>query len=393
MRAYFFIFLCAFLSVALLTPMVRRVAIKAGAVQQIRKRDVHTVPTPRMGGVGMFLGFAISLCFARGVSWLRALFQSDGHQQWIILLGAFLICLLGVADDLFDLDWMLKLGGQMFAAIFVAWKGVQLVSLPWGSLLISLSPFSSMAITVVLILVSVNAVNFIDGLDGLGAGIVGIGALAFSVYSYEISKSQPSFSSMSTLLNVILLGICTGFLIHNWHPASIFMGDSGSMMLGYLLTCASLVLTGRFVPSIRHSGAYLPVFMPILLPLLVLFIPVLDMVLAIFRRLLKGQSPMHPDRMHLHHRMLKIGHSVVGAVLILWAWAFVIAFGSILTLFIPFLTVLGIACVAVPILTFLTLAPHYRQRLTELRIIGSGGSNERKGNGPPGSDPSKKDRQ
>ena len=352
---------------------------------------MHTVPTPRMGGVAMFLGFALALCFARAIPWFRSLFQGDGYQQWIILLGAFLICLLGVADDLFDLDWMLKLGGQMFAAIFVAWKGVQLVSLPWGSVLISLSSFSSMAITVLLILISINAVNFIDGLDGLAAGIVGIGALAFCVYSYVLSKSQPSFSSMSTLLNVILVGICAGFLIHNWHPASIFMGDSGSMMLGYLLTCASLVLTGRFVPSLRHSGAFLPVFMPILLPLLVLFIPVLDMVLAICRRLLKGQSPMHPDRMHLHHRMLKIGHSVVGAVLILWAWAFVIAFGSILTLFIPFFTVLEIACGVVPVLTFLTLAPHYRQRLTELGIIGNKGSHERKGNGPPGSDPSKKD--
>ena len=391
MRAYFFIFLCAFLSVALFTPMVRRLAVKAGAIQQIRKRDVHTVPTPRMGGVAMFLGFALCLCFARGVPWLRSLFQGNGYQQWVILLGAFLICLLGVADDLFDLDWMLKLGGQMFAAIFVAWKGVQLVSLPWGSVLISLSSFSSMAITVLLILISINAVNFIDGLDGLAAGIVGIGALAFCVYSYVLSKSQPSFSSMSTLVNVILAGICAGFLVHNWHPASIFMGDSGSMMLGYLLTCASLVLTGRFVPSIRHSGAYLPVFMPILLPLLVLFIPVLDMVLAVCRRLLKGQSPMHPDRMHLHHRMLKIGHSVVGAVLILWAWAFVIAFGSILTLFIPFLTVLEIACGVIPVLTFLTLAPHYRQRLMELGIIGDRGSRERKANGPPGSHPSKKD--
>ncbi|MBO6049709.1 MAG: undecaprenyl/decaprenyl-phosphate alpha-N-acetylglucosaminyl 1-phosphate transferase, partial [Aeriscardovia sp.] len=106
MRAYFFIFLCAFLAVALLTPMVRRLAIKAGAIQQIRKRDVHTVPTPRMGGVAMFLGFALALCFARAIPWFRSLFQGDGYQQWIILLGAFLICLLGVADDLFDLDWM-----------------------------------------------------------------------------------------------------------------------------------------------------------------------------------------------------------------------------------------------------------------------------------------------
>lgn len=111
------------------------------------------------------------------------------------------------------------------------------------------------------------------------------------------------------------------------------MGDSGSMLLGYLITCASIVMTGRLDPASIHASIYLPVFMPILLPILVLFLPVLDMCLAIVRRLAKGQSPMHPDRMHLHHRMLKIGHSVRGAVLILWGWAALIAFGSLTILF------------------------------------------------------------
>jgi len=118
-----------------------------------------------------------------------------------------------------------------------------------------------------------------------------------------------------------MVGICVGFLLHNWHPAKLFMGDSGSMLLGYLITCASIVMTGRLDPASIHASIYLPVFMPILLPILVLFLPVLDMCLAIVRRLAKGQSPMHPDRMHLHHRMLKIGHSVRGAVLILWGRA------------------------------------------------------------------------
>lgn len=125
---------------------------------------------------------------------------------------------------------------------------------------------------------------------------------------------------MATLIDVMMVGICVGFLLHNWHPAKLFMGDSGSMLLGYLITCASIVMTGRLDPASIHASIYLPVFMPILLPILVLFLPVLDMCLAIVRRLAKGQSPMHPDRMHLHHRMLKIGHSVRGAVLILWGW-------------------------------------------------------------------------
>ena len=123
---------------------------------------------------------------------------------------------------------------------------------------------------------------------------------------------------MATLIDIAMVGMCVGFLLHNWHPAKLFMGDSGSMLLGYLITCASIVMTGRLDPASIHASIYLPVFMPILLPILVLFLPILDMCLAIVRRLRKGQSPMHPDRMHLHHRMLRIGHSVQGAVLILW---------------------------------------------------------------------------
>ena len=139
-----------------------------------------------------------------------------------------------------------------------------------------------------------------------------IGGIAFAAYSYIIARSSPSYASLATLIDVMMVGICVGFLLHNWHPAKLFMGDSGSMLLGYLITCASIVMTGRLDPASIHASIYLPVFMPILLPILVLFLPVLDMCLAIVRRLAKGQSPMHPDRMHLHHRMLKIGHSVRG---------------------------------------------------------------------------------
>ncbi len=122
---------------------------------------------------------------------------------------------------------------------------------------------------------------------------------------------------MATLLDIAMVGICVGFLLHNWHPAKLFMGDSGSMLLGYLITCASIVMTGRHDPATVSTAIYQPAFMPVLLPILVLVLPVLDMMMAIVRRLRKGQSPMHPDRMHLHHRMLRIGHSVRGAVLIL----------------------------------------------------------------------------
>mgnify|MGYP000576838871 CR=1 FL=1 len=145
------------------------------------------------------------------------------------------------------------------------------------------------------------------------------------------------------------------------------MGDSGSMLLGYLITCASIVMTGRLDPASIHASIYLPVFMPILLPMLVLFLPILDMCLAIVRRLSKGQSPMHPDRMHLHHRMLRIGHSVQGAVLILWGWAALISFGSIMILFFKAQYVLIGFLIAAALLTVATMYPYLKHRIPEIR--------------------------
>lgn len=365
MRVYLFIAAIAAGVTWLVTPLVRHLAIEIGAVGEVRARDVHTVPTPRMGGLAMLMGLAVAIVFASKMPFISGLFVGSS-QAWVVLAGAVLICLLGVADDLWDLDWMLKLAGQLLIAVFVAWGGVQIIFLPFGSL-ITASPSISMAITAFLIVASINAVNFVDGLDGLASGIVAIGGIAFAIYSYAIARSTPSYASMATLLDVALVGICVGFLLHNWHPAKLFMGDSGSMLLGYMITCASIIMTGHLDPASVHTSIYLPVFMPIMLPVLVLFLPVLDMCLAIVRRLSKGQSPMHPDRMHLHHRMLRIGHSVQGAVLILWGWAALISFGSIMILFFRWQYVLAGMIVATVILTICTFSPYLMRRWLEMQ--------------------------
>jgi UDP-GlcNAc:undecaprenyl-phosphate/decaprenyl-phosphate GlcNAc-1-phosphate transferase len=365
MRVYLFIAAIAGGATWLVTPLIRHVAIRIGAVGEVRSRDVHTVPTPRMGGVAMMVGYAVAMLFASHLPFISGLFAAS-NQAWVILGGAVLICLLGVADDLWDLDWMLKLGGQLLISVLVSWGGVQIISLPLGSL-VTASPSLSMAITAFLIVASINAVNFVDGLDGLASGIVAIGGIAFAAYSYIIARTSPSYASMATLIDVALVGICVGFILHNWHPAKLFMGDSGSMLLGYLITCASIVMTGRLDPVSIHTSIYLPVFMPILLPILVLFLPVLDMLLAVVRRVSHGQSPMHPDRMHLHHRMLKIGHSVQSAVLILWGWAALIAFGSIMILFFEAEYVAIGFIIASIALTIVTLYPYYRRRIPEIR--------------------------
>ncbi len=385
MRVYLFIVLVAACATYLFTPIVRHLAIRLGAVGEVRKRDVHTIPTPRMGGLAMLCGFLTAMLFASRLDFLQGVFRQN-HQAWIVMVGAILICLLGIADDVWDLDWMLKLAGQLLIAVFVAWGGLQIIALPIGSL-VTASPTISIAITALLIVVSINAVNFVDGLDGLAAGIVAIGGIAFGIYSYILARTSPSYASMATLLDIAMVGICVGFLLHNWHPAKLFMGDSGSMLLGYLITCASIVMTGRLDPATVSTSIYLPAFMPILLPILVLFLPVLDMMMAIVRRLRKGQSPMHPDRMHLHHRMLRIGHSVRGAVLILWGWAALIAFGSIMLLFFTPWHVFIVFAVAAVALTVATMSP-YLNRLMHGTVEeipydeqGETGGGERRRNG------------
>ena len=385
MRVYLFIVLVAACATYLFTPIVRHLAIRLGAVGEVRKRDVHTIPTPRMGGLAMLCGFLTAMLFASRLDFLQGVFRQN-HQAWIVMVGAILICLLGIADDVWDLDWMLKLAGQLLIAVFVAWGGLQIIALPIGSL-VTASPTISIAITALLIVVSINAVNFVDGLDGLAAGIVAIGGIAFGIYSYILARTSPSYASMATLLDIAMVGICVGFLLHNWHPAKLFMGDSGSMLLGYLITCASIVMTGRLDPATVNTSIYLPAFMPILLPVLVLFLPVLDMMMAIVRRLRKGQSPMHPDRMHLHHRMLRIGHSVRGAVLILWGWAALIAFGSIMLLFFTAWHVFIVFAVAAVALTVATMSP-YLNRLMHGTVEeipydeqGETGGGERRRNG------------
>lgn len=365
MRVYFFIAAVAGGLTWLLTPLIRHLAIQIGAVGKVRARDVHTIPTPRMGGLGMLLGFLGAMLFASRMPFLDGLFRSS-HQAWVVMLGAISICLIGMADDLWDLDWMLKMSGQLLTAVFVAWGGLQIISLPLGSL-VTASPSISITITAFLIVASINAVNFVDGLDGLASGIVAIGGIAFAIYSYILARNSPSYASMATLIDVAMVGICIGFILHNWHPAKLFMGDSGSMLLGYLITCASIIMTGRLDPASIHASVYVPVFMPILLPILVLFLPVLDMCMAIVRRLAKGQSPMHPDRMHLHHRMLRIGHSVQGAVLTLWGWAALISFGSILILFFRARYVAIGMAVASVILAIVTLYPYLKHRIPEIR--------------------------
>ncbi len=328
MKVYLTLLVVSALVTYLATPAMRHLAIRLGAVTAVRDRDVHSVPTARLGGVAIFLGLAAGLILASTIPFLSRVFEVS-QSAWAVVAGAGLVCAVGVVDDVWDLDWMAKLAGQILAALLMAWGGVQLIALPIGGRTIGDSYLSLIA-TVVIVVVSINAVNFVDGLDGLAAGLVVIGGVAFMVYTYALARdaSPGDYSSLATLLAAVMVGASLGFLPHNVHPARIFMGDSGSMVLGLTFAAASITVTGQIDPTVVSQRAQIPAFLPMLLPLAVVAIPLLDMGLAFLRRVGKGQSPFQPDAHHLHHRLLRSGHSHRWAVAVLWLWTFVLAFSA-----------------------------------------------------------------
>ena len=294
-----------------------------------------------------------------------------------MLIAGALICAVGVLDDLFELDALTKLGGQVLAAGFLIAFGIQYFFLPWtGGLQVALVPEQAALLTGFIVVATVNAVNFVDGLDGLAAGVVGIGAIAFFIFCYELTRlNSADRATTAALLSVSLAGACAGFLAHNFHPARIFMGDSGSMLIGLVLSASAVTLTGQFSDAqLARGGAgsqasLIPILLPILLPVLLLVVPLLDLVLAVVRRTRAGRSPFAPDKQHLHHRLLEIGHSQRRAVLIMWLWAGLIAFGTVVvSLYTGVVMWASVAAMAVltVVLTFVLPVLHKPQILEAL---------------------------
>jgi len=338
-RVYLLVMLVAAAVTYLTTPLARWLALRSGAITAVRDRDVHEVPIPRMGGVAMLLGMAAALVFASQIPFLEGEF-TGALTAWAILGGAALVCLLGAADDIWELDWVTKLVGQVLAAGLMAGVGhVQLLALPLGEGggLIG-SGWLSLAATVLVIVVAINAVNFVDGLDGLAAGLIAIGGSAFFMYTYVLTTqtSPLDHSNLASLVLAVLVGACLGFLPHNFYPARIFMGDSGAMLIGLSMAAAAILVTGQLNSLVAGQAGpvevtarqQFPAFLPLLLPVAVLLLPLLDMGLAVVRRVGTGKSPFHPDRRHLHHQLLQLGHTHRRAVLIMYLWTALFAFGG-----------------------------------------------------------------
>jgi UDP-GlcNAc:undecaprenyl-phosphate GlcNAc-1-phosphate transferase len=329
----------------------------------IRERDVHSTPTPRLGGVAMFLGILAAFVVASQVPWFHLVFAKPG-QVVAILVAALIIVLIGVADDIWDLDWLTKLTGQVIAAGILVWQGVQLVTLPIGGIIV-VPPVLGLIVTVGAVVLVMNAVNFIDGLDGLVAGVAIIASGVFFIYSYLLARAvgEAEYFNLASLITAVLIGACVGFLPLNWHPAKLFMGDAGALLVGLLMATSAISVTGQIDPNSLQSGRLLaPALIPILLPIAILIVPLLDFILAVTRRLRAGKSPFAADRKHLHHRLLDMGHTHFQSVLIIYGWTAVLSVGTLLFLFLPAVWVFAILTVGIVGCAWVTFAPKMSRR-------------------------------
>lgn len=292
-----------FCFVALITPFIKKLAIQIGAVDMPRTRHIHTKPMPKMGGIGIFLGFLLGYM----------LFSEPSVQMNSILIGGFIIILVGLIDDMTELKPLVKFIGQLASACVIVFYGQFLlndvsafgISLHFGIL--------AYPITIFFILGCINCINLIDGLDGLSSGISSIYFLTVGI----IATMQGHYG-LDFVLSFVMLGSTLGFLVHNFHPASIFVGDSGSMFMGFIISVIALL------------GFKNVTLTSLIIPLLLIAIPILDTLFAIIRRLLKGESPSKADKFHIHHQLLNRNFSQTATVLIIYFIDLLFAFASIL---------------------------------------------------------------
>jgi UDP-GlcNAc:undecaprenyl-phosphate GlcNAc-1-phosphate transferase len=352
LREYLLVGLTTAVVTFLLTGMVRLLAIYTGAVATPRERDVHRAPIPRLGGVAMYGGILGGVLLSHQLPVLRRSFEFSGDVVGVLVAGG-LIMLIGALDDRFELDSLTKFAGQVTAAGVLVLYDVQwfIFWVPWngsagrvGSVLV-LGQDQAVFVTVALAVVLVNAMNFVDGLDGLAAGIGLIAAVAIGAFTLQLLYRSGSSVSLypPTLIAALVAGACLGFLPHNFQPARIFMGDSGAMLIGLMLAAASTSASGKIDPNNYGATDVLALLSPLLVVAAVLFVPLLDLLLAVVRRTRAGRSPFAADKLHLHHRLLEIGHSHRRAVLLIYLWAALLAFGAVaLTLFDVYVVVWSI---------------------------------------------------
>jgi len=302
------------------TPLARKTAERFGVISAPDDRDVHESPTPHLGGPAMLFGLLAGALFAWLIGDFSEVFSTRSEILGVLVAG-IVMCGVGVIDDVRPISAPAKIAGMVIAGSVLSLVGVSLVVLriPFVDVVL-LSPDLAALATVLWVVLLANAINLIDGLDGLATGIVAIAATTFVIYAIRLANEGVLFEeNPGSLIAVLIAGVCIGFLPHNAHPAKIFMGDGGALMLGVLLAAATVSVGGR--TDAAYSGQSFFFFAPLLIPLVILGVPIIDVLFAIIRRIATpGLSVTTADKDHLHHRLLRLGHGHRRVVFILWAW-------------------------------------------------------------------------
>jgi len=312
---------------------IRAIAKRIGFVDEPDERRIHTRVTPNGGGVAMFVAFLVAMIVASRLPSMRNLFESSSEPLGIVL-GSTVIVGVGLIDDARDMSAPAKMSGQVLAAMVLVFLGVTMFwfKLPFAGLIVLSSSLIPL-LTALWVIIMTNAVNFIDGLDGLAAGIVAIAAGAIAIYGLHLMQTGVlQVDNVGPLVAVIACGVCVGFLPHNFSPAKIFMGDAGALFLGLLMAISTMVIGGRTTDVTGQTYFF---FAPLLIPLFILGVPLVDMAFAFVRRTAKGTQFHSPDKDHIHHRLLRLGHGPRRTVVILWGWTGLLSGFVLVPLYFP----------------------------------------------------------
>ena len=368
---YLFIGVIAALVTFVSTPFVVKLATRMNWVVEPDERRVHKVPTPDVGGIAMFLGFIVALAIAWKMGRFSPVFDNNSEPLGV-LLAAIVIFSTGLVDDIREISSPAKVTGTVIAGLVLVYFGATMFyfRVPFLDVFVLSNDWIPL-ITILWLMGMSQAINLIDGLDGLAAGIVAIAAASFFLYSRRLDDlgvlAQPN---MGPLIAIIALGVCLGFLPHNFNPAKIFMGDSGALFLGLLMAVSTSVVGGRADPN---SQTYTPgqtyfFLAPLFIPLFILGVPILDTLFAIIRRAVKRQGVATADKGHLHHRLMNLGHGQRRSVLILWLWTTILSGFVLYPIFTKAQTALipiGTAAIALSLYT--VLHPEVRRVRRQLR--------------------------
>jgi len=351
--AYVIVMLVGALVTLVANRPARVIALRVGYTAQPDERKVHQKVTPYGGGAAMLVGFCVALVTAVAIPSLRSVITSSNEMMGV-LLATGVIFVVGVLDDFREMSAPAKVAGQFLAASVLYFSGCTMyqLKLPFAGFVV-LGPSILPVITAVWVFALSNAVNLIDGLDGLAAGIVAIASGTLCVYGLRLEDlGLLPVTNVGPLIAALTCGICLGFLRDNFHPAKLFMGDAGALMLGLLMSASTMVIGGRTPPA---SGVTFFFFAPLLIPVFILGVPLIDAVWAFVRRTASGQGFHTPDKNHIHHRLMRLGHGHRRTVIILWLWTALLCgfvlfpiFVSSVNVFIP----LGVAILLIALLTW-----------------------------------------